>query len=227
MREGTTQQVIDILAAQGITTALCARLDFKSETLCVWTGVDAIDPTGSGDSLLDGCHFDPLAGGIVLNVGDDAYSYTGSDPLDITLAIPSAPEIVIAAAQTFPDEYLARPVTIWRALLIRPSDPLAQPLWLFRRVRSGAMDRLEVSNDGLTHTFKLTIESHASLISSSSQATYLDQKDRYDSTDTSQDYAVSIANGGDVPKSSGGSTPSLASDARAALSGTTIGRLFN
>ena len=222
MRDGITTQITDILAAAGISTALCARLDFLSETVCVWTGSHSIQPSGSGDSLLDGQQFDPLANGVVVNIGDNAFSYTGSESLDITLAVPSAPSTAIAAAETYPAEYQGRQATIWRALLIQPSDPLAQPTWLFRRVRSGAMDKLEISNDGMTHTFKMSIESHASLISSATQSTYLDQKTRYDAADTSQDYAISIANGGSTPKSSGGTSSSN----YASLYNSPIGRAF-
>ena len=203
MRDGTTQAVLDALAADGITTALAARLDFKSESLFVWTGVGAIQPEGSGDSLLDGNRFEPLSNGVVLNVGDSSFSYSGSEALDLTLAVPSSQSTAIAAAQVFPDEYLSRPFTLWRALLKKfPTDPLAQPLWFFRRLRAGAMDKVEISNDGHQHTFRLTVESHASLISAATQQTYLDQE-RYDPADTSQRYAASIANGSPAPTNGG------------------------
>jgi hypothetical protein len=202
MRDGITQAVLDALAADGITTALAARLDFKSESLFVWTGVGAIIPSGSGDSQLDGNRFEPLDNGVVLNIGDNSFSYSGSEALEITLAVPSSQTTAIAAAQVFPDEYQARPFTLWRALLKQPDDPLAQPLWFFRRLRAGAMDKVEISNDGNSHTFKLTVESHASLISAATQQTYLDQE-RYDPADTSQRYAASIANGSPAPTKGG------------------------
>ena len=203
MRPGNTPELTAILDAAGITTAIVARLDFKSETLFCWTGAHQITVTGTGDSLMDGQTFEPIADGLPLEIGDNAFSYNGSEALTITLAIPTAPHVVLAAAQTFPDEYLARPATFWRALLMRPADPLAQPTWLFRRIRSGAMDSVSITNDGSEHTFALTIESHASLVSAATNASYLDQA-RLDPVDTSQKYAAQIANGGLAPTLSGG-----------------------
>jgi len=57
---------------------------------------------------------------------------------------------------------------------------------------------VKISNDGLSHTFTLAIEGHASLISSATSSSYLDQK-RFDPADASQDYTVSCANGDPAP----------------------------
>lgn len=202
MRDGTTQAVLDILAANGITTALLARLDFGSETICIWTGAHPITVQGTGDSYLDGKTFEPLASGVAISIGDNSYSYSGADAMTITLGIPASQSVSIAASQVTSDEYRGRPATLWRSLLVMPVDPLAEPTWIFRRVRAGAMDKLEITNDGLSHQFTLTIEAHASLISNATGSTYLDQKTRFDPTDTSQDYAASIGN----PAPTSGST---------------------
>ena len=208
MRPGTNQQLLEILAAAGITTALMARLEFKSQTEFVWTGSHPLTVMGSGDSLLDGNLFACLSPGLPLSIGDNSFSYSGSDSLSITLAIPSNQE-TLALAAVYPDEYRGRPATLWRALLIQPSDPLAAPAWVFRRVRSGTMSTVEIQNDGRSHTFTLTLEGHAGLISASSQATYLDQK-RFDPTDTSQDYAAGSANDSKSPmKGARNTSPSL------------------
>lgn len=201
MRDNTTPEIIGIISAPAITTALCARLDFKNETLCIWTGAHPIQPTGSGDSLLDGNRFEPLAEGVVVDTGENTYSYTGSDEFQISLAVPTSPNATLAAAETYPAEYQTRPATIWRALLWPQADPLAAPIWLFRRIRSGSMDKVEITNDGTNHNFNLTIESHQALISNATNQTYLDQKN-YDPSDTSQDYAASIANGDPAPAKS-------------------------
>jgi len=202
MRDNLTNTIIDAVSGTSITTALCARLDFRSETVCVWTGAHTIQPTGSGDSLLDGLTFEPLANGVVVNIGDNKFSYVGPDELNITLAVPAAPSIAMAAAEVYPNEYQTRPATIWRAILIRPADPLAEAIWMFRRVRTGAMDKLEISNDGTNHTFSLTIESHAASISQASNSTYLDQP-KFDPDDISQRWAPYIASNGLPDKNTG------------------------
>lgn len=198
MRNGVTQEVQDTLAAVGITTGLAARLDFQSETLFVWTGAARIMPSGSGETLLDGNTFEPLAQGVIVDVGENTYTMTGSDEFQISLAIPADASSAITASQIYPAEYQSRPATIWRVFLYPQTDPLAPPLWLFRRIRAGSMDKVEIQNDGQTNKFLLTIESHQSTISNATNQTYLDQP-RYDPNDTSQDYAVSIANGDPAP----------------------------
>jgi len=46
MRDNITPDIVGIISAPAITTALCARLDFKNETLFIWTGAHPIEPTG-------------------------------------------------------------------------------------------------------------------------------------------------------------------------------------
>lgn len=208
LRPNIDQTILDALDRDGIVTAFLIRLDFKSESVGIWTGIGAIQPTGSGDSLLDGLVFDELSQGVTTAIGDNAFSMEGSETFEMALAIPTAPSTQIAASMVYPDEWQARQATIWRALLIRAPNPLAPPVWVHRRIRSGAMDRLEVSNDGQSHIFKLSIESHAALISAATQSTYLDQQ-RFDPNDTSQVYAVSIANGGLSPTTGGYAGPSV------------------
>lgn len=198
LRPGTDSAVIAAISAPSITTAYLIRLDFKSETVCVWTGIGSVTAMMSADTLLNGQTFDEISHGVVTQIGDNSFSMTGSETFQMSLAIPSSPSTAIAAAQVFPSEYQARQATVWRALLIRPADPLAEPLWMYRRIRSGAMDKIEISNDGDSHIFLLSIESHASLISSASQSTYLDQP-RFDPNDISQKWAPSLANGGKSP----------------------------
>jgi len=65
--------------------------------------------------------------------------------------------------------------------------------WLFKRIRSGQMDSLEVSNGADGQTFKLTIEAYAAAASNTTQSTYSDQK-RFDVSDTSQDHMASAMN---------------------------------
>jgi hypothetical protein len=198
MRNGVTQQVTDALGAVGITTGIAARLEFQSETLFVWTGASRIQPTGSGETLLDGNTFEPLAEGVVIDVGANSFSMSGSDEFTIALAIPSDAGNAISASQVYPAEYQGRNAIIWRTFLYPQADPLALPIWLFRRIRTGAMDKVEVQNDGASNKFILTIESHQASISNATGQTYLDQK-KYDPADTSQDFAVSIANGDPAP----------------------------
>jgi len=198
MRFGTDTALVASLEAAGITTAIMASLEFKSETVNVWTGAHQLEVQGSADSLLNGKKFEPLVHGVVLNIGDNSFSMSGSDPLEITLAIPSAPSQAISAASVYADEYQSRNATLWRAIMIASPVPGAPATWAFRRVRSGAMDTVKISNDGLSHTFTLAIEGHASLISSATGSSYLDQK-RFDPADASQDYTVSCANGDPAP----------------------------
>jgi len=198
MRFGTDTVLIAALEAAGITTAIMASLEFKSETVNVWTGSHQLEVQGSTDSVLNGKKFEPLVHGVVLNIGDNSFSMSGSDPLEITLAIPSAPSQAISAASVFADEYQSRNATLWRAIMIASPTPGNPPTWAFRRVRSGAMDTVKISNDGLSHTFTLAIEGHASLISAATGSSYLDQR-RFDPADASQDYTVSCANGDPAP----------------------------
>jgi len=198
MRNGITAREIEAVSAPKIITAYALRLDFASETIFAWTGVGAAEPNGSGDTDLDGNRFEPLAAGVTHDVGSNTMTYSGSDELTISIAVPATPHATIAAAQVLPAEYQSRPVIVWRGLLWPQADPLAPPIWLFRRIRTGAMTKLEVTNDGTMHNLTLTIESHQALVSNATNQTYLDQK-RYDPADTSQDYAASIANGDPAP----------------------------
>lgn len=212
MRPGTNTDILTALAAAGIMTCVLGSLEFKSETVNVWTGAHPLTVQGSADSNLDGKTFEPLVHGVVLNIGDNAFSMSGSEALKISLAIPSAPSQAIAAASIFPDEYQGRNATLWRAIMIAPPGIGAPPTWAFRRIRAGAMDTVEISNDGLAHTFTLSIEGHASLISNATGSTYMDQT-RFDPSDTSQDYVASCANGEPAPsKVSAGGWQGLAAD---------------
>lgn len=198
MRSGTNSEILAVLEAAGITTALMASLEFKSETINIWTGSSRLEVQGSTDSVLNGKTFDPLAHGVVTSIGDNSFSMSGSDPLEIALAIPAAPSQAISAASVYPDEYQGRNATLWRALMIAGAAPGAAATWAFRRVRVGAMDTIKISNDGMSHIFTLAIEGHASLISNATGSNYLDQR-RFDASDASQDYTTSCANGDPAP----------------------------
>lgn len=205
MRFGTDNSILAALEAAGITTAILGSLEFKSETINVWTGAHPLTIQGSTDSTLDGKTFDPFVHGVVLNIGDNSFSMSGSDALEISLAIPSAPSQAISAASVYPDEYQGRNATLWRAIMIAPPGVGAPPTWAFRRIRSGAMDTVQITNDGTAHIFKLSIEGHASMISNATNSTYMDQQ-RFDPSDTSQDFVAQCANGDPAPtksKSSG------------------------
>lgn len=212
MRDAMTPDVLGAIGAPVITTALLARLDFQSGPVFLWTGLDAMQPTGMGDPLLDGNTFDPIAEGIAVEIGENTFTQSGSDELQINLAVPAEMNVALAAAQTYPFEYLTRDATIWRALRIPSADPLAAPVWAIRRVRSGAMYKLEFQFDGSQHNVMLTIESHQSLISNATNQTYLDQS-KYDPADTSQNYAVACANGSPAPTAGTVVTPSYGSTA--------------
>ena len=85
MRPGTTPEITAALAEAGITTALLARLDFKSGTVCAWTGGHSIKVTGWADSLLNDQTFHPLENGVIVDIGDNSFSYSGSEALEIAL----------------------------------------------------------------------------------------------------------------------------------------------
>ena len=87
MRDAITGEIQSIISATQIQTAYCARLEFQSETVFIWTGAAPIQPTGSGDSLLDGNTFDPLAAGVMVEIGENTFSYNGSEELTIVLAL--------------------------------------------------------------------------------------------------------------------------------------------
>lgn len=202
MRDGNTPQLEGAVSAPSITTYIAARLEFKSETLFVWTGINAIQVKGQGDWRLDGNTFDPLVNGVVVDIGENTFTMNGSNELQIALNIPSDATIAIAASQTYPNEYQSRPATFWRAIKVSSGDPLAEPVFIFRPIRTGRMDKVEIQADGSSHKFLLTIESHQSFISNASNQTYLNQRD-YDTNDSSQDYAPSIANGDPAPSYAG------------------------
>lgn len=203
MRDGNTPQMVTTLGGARITTAIAARLDFKSETIFCWTGLHRIQPTGSGDTMLDGNIFDPIDTQLI-ELGDNTFSYSGSNELTMSLNIGGSPPAQIVAAQTYPNEYQSRPVILWRAVMIPPTNPLAEPVWMWRRWRTGSMDQLVTTADGISHKMTLTIESHQARISNATGLTYLNQKE-IDPLDTSNDYAVSIANGSPAPTKASGS----------------------
>jgi hypothetical protein len=192
------------LAASGIRTAMLCRLDFDSGPVFVWTGSHAIAVSGTSDTLLDGNTFEPLAQGVMVSIGDNSFSYSGSESLTLTLAIPSSPTTPIVQSTITSSEYQGRAATIWRAMIIGDATASAAAQWSFRRVRAGAMDELSISNSADQHTFTMSVEAHAASISKASGSSYLDQKTRYDSTDTSNDFAVSIANNRNAPSGSAG-----------------------
>lgn len=197
MRDNTPQ-LVSAVTAPTITTALAARLDFRSGTVFVWTGVGSIVvPANSGDSLIDGQTFDALAHELI-DIGENTYTMGGSGELVVTLNVPAAPDVTIAAASVFPNEYQGRSAVLWRAIKIDTGNPLEAPQWLWRRIRSGTMDKVEIQADGTYHKFTLTIESHSGKISNATNQTYLNQR-QYDPSDSSQDYAPSIANGDPAP----------------------------
>ena len=198
MRVGMNSEVLAALAAKGITTAILGRLDFKSETICVWTGAESLTVQGSADSLLNNQIFEPLVHGVVLDIGENNMSMSGSDALKIALGIPNDPSVAVSAAMVYPDEYQARQATLWRAIMIASPTPGAPATWAFRRIRTGRMDTLEISDDGSSRKFVLGIEGHAGLISGATNQTYQTQKS-LDASDTSQDYVLSCANGQPAP----------------------------
>jgi len=191
-------ELVGAVGAPTITTAIAARLAFKSSTVFAWTGGGSIQaPMNTGDSLLDGQTFDALAPEMI-EIGENTFSMSGSGELTVTLNVPAAPDVAIAAAQVYANEYQSRSAVLWRAVKIDTGNPLAKPVWLFRRIRSGVMDRLEIQADGMSHRFILTIESHSGRISNATNQTYLNQR-FYDPNDASQDYSTSIANGDPAP----------------------------
>lgn len=205
MREGIDGEWIAALEARGIRTAILAWFDFKSEPVAVWTGWAPITPMGSGDSLLDGITFEPINNGVLVEIGGNQFSYSGSEELELSLALPAFPPDELVAASLDPEEYQGRTAILWRALMVTLPTATTPAEWAFRRIRAGSLDNLRVSNDGDEHRFTISVEAHASMISSATGSTYLDQS-RLDPTDTSQFYAVSIANNPQTP-GGGGSPP--------------------
>lgn len=202
LRPGIDSTWTAALAANGIHSALLARMEFASGTVFVSTLTHALIPTGTGDTLLDGNQFEPIASGMPVTMGDNTYSYSGSEALAISLSIPAGAtnEELLSAAD--PSEYQTRLCVVWRALMITPANATTAAAWSFKRVRAGSMDELSITNDGSKHEFTLTIEAHAALISSATGSTYNDQKTRFDANDTSQDFAVAIATNKGHPTSS-------------------------
>jgi hypothetical protein len=198
MRDGITAEWLDALEAQGIRTAIMGYLDFYSEPIRLWTGWTTIQPMGSGDIHLDNHIFEPIADGVPIQIGDNAFSYQGSDELSLALAVPETTPDALVAASLDSSEYKGRRAILWRALMITPPNATNPAIWSFRRVRSGTMDKLSLSYDGQQRLFTLTIESHSASITNASASTYLDQP-LFDINDTSQAYAVSIANDPRVP----------------------------
>ncbi|MET0376884.1 MAG: hypothetical protein ABW128_21840 [Rhizorhabdus sp.] len=185
----------------GITAAYCVRLDFLNETIFAWSGVGAISiPAGAtGDPLLDGNTFDPIVAGPIVSFSANKFSYSGSEPFSISLEISSSVHPEIAASTYLPDEFQSRPATIWQAVMVTPPGAAAG-IWVFKRIRSGQMDQVTVTNDGTNKIFELTIEGFASFVANASGSQYLDQKTKFDPADTSQDSAIAIANGSPAPQ---------------------------
>lgn len=207
MRPGVNDQWASALAAAGIKTGILARFDFASSIIRVSTLESSIVVSGTGDPLLDGGTFDPLVSGLLIEIGDNTYSYEGSEALTLSLSIPANPDPSIVAASLYPNEYLGRAATLWRVLILAPPDASTPAQYGFKRIRAGAMDQIQVVNDGQNHLFTLTIEAHQASLSNATNASYLDQK-LFDPSDTSQDYAVSIANGSPAPGRASAATDS-------------------
>lgn len=203
MSRGLSSAWTDALQSQlGITTGYLVSFDFLSGPVHVCTLPMAITPAGSGDTLLDGVTFQPISNGVAVAVGDNSFSYLGSEALSLTLAIPDTPTDTMVAAAISADEYQTRTAVVWRAIIVTPAGATSAAEWNFRRVRAGSMDELVIKNDGQQHTLALTIEGHAGMISNASGSTYLDQKTKFDEVDTSQDYAASLANSRGAPAAS-------------------------
>lgn len=190
-----SQEWSDALDASSIQTAMAMRLEFLNETLFIWTGSHSITVANTGDPLLDGNTFDPLVAGAMIQIGDNAYSYSGSDAFTLTLGVPHDLHPEIAAAQVYPTEYQARPAYLWRTMIVGQATATSPAQMQFRRLRSGNMDKVSVARSRDTSTFALTIESFASFVGNASNSTYQDQKTKFDPTDISQDYSTQIANG--------------------------------
>lgn len=199
MRPGIDAQWTSALKSElGITPVILAWFEFESGPVGLWTGTQPIIPTGTGDALLDNRQFEPIINGSLIQIGENAFSYQGSEALTLTLSIPETPTTAMTNASVYPEEYQARTATLWRGIMTQAPQPGVPPVWSFRRVRAGAMDELSITNNGEEHVFTLTIEAHASMVSNANGSTYLDQK-KFDPTDTSQDFAVSIANNPNTP----------------------------
>lgn len=193
-----TPELVTAISQPSITTYIAARLNFKNETMFLWTGVGSITaPANTGDALLDGKTFDSISHELI-EIGENTFSTTGSGELTVSLNVPADADLTITAAQTIPAEYQGRSAVLWRVVKLVQSDPLAAPTWYFRRIRSGTMDKVEVQADGMSHKFTLTIESHSGKISNATNQTWLNQR-QYDPNDSSQDFAPSIANGDPAP----------------------------
>jgi hypothetical protein len=199
---GLSQQWTDALAQLGIIQVTLARFEFQSETVCAWTGTHILPVTGTTDPLLNGMVFEPLGNGALVNIGDNSFSYSGSEAMAISLSIPKPVPSTMFNASVEPSEYQTRMAYVWRGIMIQKPNATTPAQWAFQRVRAGAMDELAITNDGEQHTFTLTIEGHASMISAATGSTYLDQQ-KFDPTDTSQDFAVSIMNNARAPTRSG------------------------
>jgi len=182
------------LAAQGITSKFLARFDFESGTQFIWTGGFPITPVSTGDTLLDGNTFEAFSEGVPFDVGSNTYSESGSDAFTLTLGLPADLPSEMVAASLDANEYRGRPATIWRTLMVTPAGASTPSVWVFRRVRVGSMDQLEFTNDGTQSVVKLTVQSHASMISNATNSTYADQS-KYDPNDTSQNYLSSTTTG--------------------------------
>lgn len=181
-----------LLAARGIQTAYLIRLDFSTQTTLVWTGGYAITPTGTGDDKLEGLTFAPFIDGALYNVGDNQYSTSGSGPLDITISVPETLPDVLAQSQINETVYLARPAYMWRAVMVSQAGLSTPATWLFKRVRTGAIDTMNFVADGEGSVCKITIGSHATYISNALQTQWSDQR-RIDPNDSSQDYQYSVS----------------------------------
>ncbi|WP_294196533.1 hypothetical protein [uncultured Sphingomonas sp.] len=198
MRPDLSPAAISAIGAPTITTFIAASLAFKSEVCNIWTGICPLTPKGYADSLLEGKTFDPLVAGLVIDISANTFTLQGSNELTITLNIPTDANVAVAAANVYPNEYQGREAVLWRVIKLEQPNVLDEPVWHFSRIRSGSMDKVEIQADGQSNKFILTIESHQSRVSNASNQTYLNQRS-YDPNDTSQDYAVSIANGDPAP----------------------------
>lgn len=197
MRPGSNPELTAALEAAGIRTAILAWFDFESGPIGCWTGGYPIQ-VSDADAVLNGKTFEPLQNGVLINVGGNQFSLDGSEALTLSMTLTDLPPDFMIYASLDPSEYQARTCILWRAIMVTPPSANAAAVWAFRRVRAGSMDELRITNSGSEHIFTLTVEGHASMITKASGSTYLDQP-KIDPSDTSQRYAVSIANNPRAP----------------------------
>ncbi len=163
------------------------RLDIEDDPVQVWTGAGSFEPTGTGDTALDGFTFDGI--GNIGEIGAMSDSETGSKVLTLGLPGVEIDKDLLNQVVNLIKTWQFRDAWVWFALLDENTNLVYNPF----RIKTGRMDTMKAGHTGKTGRIDVEIESHQAFISRALDTRYSEQRE-IDDIDSSQDYIHDLAN---------------------------------